>query len=74
MPVAEYVKLSLTVLQDWRVVATAVFVLLAWTLLRYVGLVYRKPRPPMPVRRAAPKAKPVKKRPAAVSDEEAETL
>lgn len=54
MRLREYVALFLSVLRDWRVIATTLLVLLSWVLLRYVGLIYtrrrlRTPRKPRKV-------------------------
>ncbi len=46
MPIREYLDLSLAVLADVRVIGAAVAILISWSLFRYVGLVYKKPRPP----------------------------
>jgi hypothetical protein len=43
---SESIGIAVQVLSDWRVIAVAVATLLVWTLLRYVGVVYRKPRLP----------------------------
>ena len=45
MDLAAALELSLKVLSDWRVIAIALVVILAWAALRYVGSVYRR-RPP----------------------------
>lgn len=41
---AAFLSLALSVLKDWRVIAATAVILLAWSLFRYVGLVYRKVR------------------------------
>jgi hypothetical protein len=40
----DYIELATKLLTDWRVIATTVFILLAWALFRYVGLVFKSPR------------------------------
>jgi hypothetical protein len=50
----EALGLALKVIADWRVLFIAFTVVLAWSALRYVGIVYRKkplarPRPAKPV-------------------------
>lgn len=56
--IRESLELALLVLKDWRVIATTIAVLLAWSILRYVGLVYRRPRLPRPTRLRAKAAAP----------------
>jgi len=70
--IRESLELALLVLKDWRVIATTLAVILAWSILRYVGLVYRRPRLPSPAglrAKAAAKAA-TAKAPAASSEEE----
>lgn len=46
MSLAEYLSLFGGVLSDWRTVFITVMMILAWAVLRYVGMVYdRRPRP-----------------------------
>lgn len=44
----DYKSLFLSVLKDWRVIAITVGILLAWALLRYVGVVFRSSRISLP--------------------------
>jgi hypothetical protein len=60
MPLEKYFSISLRVLSDWRVIAIALLTLGVWAVLRYVGMVYRRPvlrpraRPPAPAAKPAP--------------------
>jgi hypothetical protein len=44
----DYKALFLSVLKDWRIIAITVAILLAWALLRYVGMVFRSTRLSLP--------------------------
>lgn len=59
----DYVRLILSILTDFRVIAATVMVLLSWALLRYVGVVFYRARISLPPprkmlrkKRAAPEA------------------
>jgi hypothetical protein len=71
----ELLSVVLTVLSDWRVIAAALFFLLASALLRYVGLVLSRERR-LPTLRGSskpkaesPAAKPAAKRSKEILDE-----
>jgi hypothetical protein len=76
MSLPETLELSLKVLEDWRVIAIAVAVLLLWAALRYVGSVYRKRSPtrPRPSAPRAVKAAPAKRQAAASEPDEGDLV
>ncbi len=73
MDLSGYLSLFARVLSDWRVLFIAVATLLAWTALRYVGMVYdRRPRRAAPRRIAPRPARPSAKAPRAAPAPEIE--
>jgi hypothetical protein len=59
MDLSEMLSIALKVISDWRVVFITVAVLVVFTILRYVGIVYHKrprtrARPPLPTSAAEP--------------------
>jgi hypothetical protein len=65
-------EIAFKVLLDWRVIFITVAVLLAWSALRYVGIVYHKkprgqPKPKIPTPQASARPKAGKARAKAAS-------
>lgn len=59
----DFLAFFVQLLGDWRVIATTVFVFLAWILFRYIGVVFKQPRQRearLKAKSASKAAKPVK--------------